>query len=118
MSKLMKYAVVAATLGAVLAPSFALAVVQPTVPPGVGGQALTGSSVVRIINDIVNILLGVSVVIAVGFFVYGGVRYAVGQPEVGKKTMFNAAIGIAAILGVGLVVNTIAGLINRGLNLG
>ena len=41
-----------------------------------------------------------------------------GKEGEGKKTMLNAAIGLAAILGVGLVVNSIAALISRGLNVG
>lgn len=100
-----------------LTPSVALALTTPGVPGGITGGALTGSGVVSIINNAVNLLLGVSTVIAIGYFVYGAVRYAMGNKDAGG-IMQNAAIGLAFILGVGLIVNTIAGFINRGLNLG
>jgi uncharacterized membrane protein YidH (DUF202 family) len=75
--------------------------------------------VVRIINDAVQILMTVSVVIGVGAFVYGAIQYfALGKEEDGKKLMKRAVIGVALILAVGLILNTIAGLINRGLNVG
>ncbi len=118
MKKTFIYIARAAAIGAVLVPVVALAALQPTVPTGIGGQTVTGSSVVALINQIVNYIVVVSVVIAVGFFIYGAIRYAMGNAEVGTSTMKNAAIGLAFMLGVGLIVNTIAGFINRGLNLG
>lgn len=101
-----------------LAPSLAAAYIPtPTVP--VGGQTLTGSSIVRIINDVVQILMSVSVVIGVGYFVYGAIQYfALAKTDDGKAKMKNAVIGIALILAIGLILNTISGLIARGLNVG
>jgi hypothetical protein len=96
----------------------ALALVLPTAPVG-GGQALTGSGIVSIITQIFNYLVTISTIVAIAMFIWGGIMYAVkGDTAGGKKTMLNAAIGLLAILGVGLVVNSIAALVNRGLNLG
>ena len=100
-------------------PSVALALTNPTVPSGIGGSALTGSGIVRIINDVVNTLITVAVVIGIGYFVFGAIQYfALGDNKKGKETMKNAAIGIGLILAIGLIVQTIAAWINRGLNLG
>ncbi len=102
---------------AIAAPALA-AIVLPTAPTG-GGTALTGSGIVNTITQIFNYLVTISTIIAIGMFIWGGIQYAVmSKTDAGKTTMKNAAIGIAAILGVGLVVNTIARLVNSGLNIG
>jgi hypothetical protein len=102
---------------AALAPSLALAVTVPA--PPVGGTGITGSGLIAIINTVVQMLMTVSVVIGVGAFVYGAIKYfALGDDKGGKEMMKRAVIGIALILGIGLILNTIAGLINRGLNVG
>lgn len=90
----------------------------PTPPPTNTSSSLTGSGIVNIITQGVNYLITVSVVLAVAAFIYGGIVYAVQDPKKGKDILKNAAIGLLAILGVGLVINTIAGLVSRGLNLG
>jgi len=118
MKQIAKYTAIISVVGAVLAPSLAFAVLPtPTVP--VGGQGLTGTGIINIINTIVQDLMLVSVVIGVGFFVYGAIQYfGLGKEEDGKALMKRAVIGIALILAIGLILNTIAGLINRGLNIG
>lgn len=117
MKQIAKYMSVIAVVGAVLAPSFAMALPQPTVP--VGGSVITASSIVRIINDVVSILLTVSVVIGVGYFIYGAIKFFVmSKPDEGKDIMKRAVIGVALIMGIGLILNSIAALINRGLNIG
>lgn len=118
MKRITQYAVVASVLALALAPSLALAVTLPTVPPNTGGQEITGSSIVRIINDVVQIIVTISVIVAIGFFIWGAISYASGNADGGKEKMTNAAWGLFAMLAVGLLVNTIAGFINRGLNLG
>lgn len=109
---------VISVLAAVLAPSLAFALTSPVVP--IGGTVVTGSSIVRIINDIVQTLLTISVVIGVGAFIYGAILYFAvpGKTDDGKEWMKRAVIGVGLILAIGLVLNSIAALINRGLNLG
>jgi hypothetical protein len=107
-------------IGAVLAPSLAFAaIITPAPPIGTPGSGLTGAGIIRIIEVAVQTLMTVSVVIGVGFFVYGAIQYfALAKPDDGKAKMKNAVIGIALILGIGLILQTVAGLINRGLNVG
>jgi hypothetical protein len=114
MHKLTKYIIVLASLAVVLAPSLALAapIVQPTVP--VPGGQITESTIRNLIESIVNFLITISIVIAVGYLVWGGIQFVRGDVEGGKGTLKNGVIGVAIILGVGLILNTIAGFINRG----
>jgi len=117
MKQYLKYAAVMGAMLAVATPVFAAGLVLPT-PPSTGtGQALTGSSIVNIITTGVNYFITIATVLAIAWFIYGGVKYAMGDAKA-TATMRQAAIGLLAILGVGLLINTIAGLLNRGLNLG
>lgn len=115
MQKLVKYSAVIATVAAVLVPTMALALVQPTVPIGNPGQVVTGSSLANLLNTIVQYLLTISTVVAVGFIVYGALLYMGIRGEDGKKNaggiLKNALIGVAIVFGVGLLLNTIARLI-------
>jgi len=110
--------VTGATLAAVLVPAVALAQIFQPVNPFGGGPVLTGSSILVIIRQVVNWVMTVAVILGVAYFVYGGIRYAMNQPDEGKTVMKNAAIGIAAILAVGLIVNSIAALVERGGQIG
>src|SRR6185503_15193908 len=114
------YTAVMTALGAVLAPSLAQAVLPtPTNPFGGGGQQLTGSGIINIIQTVVQDLMIVSVVLGVGAFVYGAIQYfALNKEDDGKALMKRGVIGIALILAIGLILNTVAGLIGRGLNIG
>lgn len=105
-------------LAAVLAPSLAYALVQPTVPIGNPNQAVTGSSLAKIINDVVQLLITISVVVAVGFIVWGGIQFVRNKPEEGKKILLNGVIGVAIILGVGLILQTVARFVNTGGQIG
>ncbi|MCC6404816.1 MAG: hypothetical protein IT405_00280 [Candidatus Yanofskybacteria bacterium] len=119
-----QYAVAVAVFALVLAPTMAFAITQPTVPPGVSGQTIKGSDIVRIINDVVQTLITISVIVAIGYFILGAINYATGQKFLagdkgdGKSMMKNAVWGIALMLAIGLIINTVAGFINRGFNLG
>ncbi len=114
MQKLTKYAVVVTALAVVLAPSLALALTQPTVPIGNPGQQVTGSTLQRLIESVVQFLITVSVVVAVGYIIWGGVTIVRKGWDEGKKILTNGVIGVAVILGVGLILQTISGFINRG----
>jgi hypothetical protein len=95
-----------------------LALTAPTAPIG-SNQVLTGTSIVNLIQSLVQILLTVSIVLGVGFFIYGAIQYiGLGAEEDGKKKMKNAVIGIALIMALGLILNSIAACIGRGLQLG
>ncbi len=119
MKKFLKYSAFIAVSFAIAAPALAATLVLPTPPPTGNNQAVTGTSIVNIITTLVNYLITVSTVVAVGMFIWGALKYAVlTKPDEGKLIMQNAAWALLAILGVGLLINTIAGLLSRGLQLG
>ncbi len=119
MKNIKQYISVLGTSFAATATAHAAQLRLPTPPPTGTGEVVTASSIVEIITTGVNYLIGISTVIAVGVFVYGAILYTVSaKPDEGKAKMQNAAWGLLAILGVGLGINTIAGLVQRGFGLG
>lgn len=94
------------TAVALLLPVAALALTAPT--PPIGGPAVTGTSLKTLINQIVQFLITISVVVAVGFIIWGGLQFVRGKPDEGKETLKNGVIGVAIILGVGLILSTVA----------
>jgi hypothetical protein len=117
MKKFLTFSAVVMLSLAFVSPALGATLILPTPPTG-GGPGVTGSGIVASITTIVNYLLIIATIVAVAYFVYGGVRYAMGGPAVGGPILKNAAVGLLAILGVGLVVNTISAFIGRGLNVG
>ncbi|MBP6885796.1 MAG: hypothetical protein KBC02_00940 [Candidatus Pacebacteria bacterium] len=90
----------------------------PKAPQTNAAAGLTGQGVVDIITQFVNLLVGVSTVIAVGVFVYGAILFTVlDKADDGKTKMKNAAWGLLAILAIGLGIRTIADFVARGLTI-
>ena len=100
--------------GAMLAlPLMSMAINAPGVP--VAGQAVTLDEVERIINGIARFLIVISVIVAVIFIVYGGIRWIAspGDPAAAKTIIKNGIIGALIILGVGVLLQTLQGVISR-----
>jgi uncharacterized membrane protein len=82
------------------------------------GDPVTLSNVEEIITEIASFLIVVSIIIAVIFIIYGGVRWMAARDdekavENAKKMIKNGVIGALVVLGVGVILNTLAGLISR-----
>src|SRR3989344_1648655 len=100
--------------GAMLSmPLLALALAVPGQP--VAGQAVTLNEVEGLINGVARFLIVVSVIVAVIFIVYGGIRWiaAPGDPTAAKQIIWNGVIGAIIILGVGVLLQTLQGVISR-----
>jgi len=111
MQKLVKYSGIITAVAVLLVPTMALALVQPTVPIGNPSQVVTGSSLANLINTVVQYMLTIGTVFAVGYIIWGAFQFFRGKPDEGKKILLNGVIGIAIIFGVGLLLNTIARII-------
>ncbi len=95
---------------------------QVTVPGGITypNQQVTGvtlSGILTLIKAIMNFLVTGGVLIGIAFVVYGGIKYILSSGEAeaataARKIILNGLIGIGVILGVGLLVNTVAGLVS------
>ncbi|MBI2676367.1 MAG: hypothetical protein HYX21_00220 [Candidatus Yanofskybacteria bacterium] len=110
----MKYIVPA--LGFLLPVIALAALTNPS--PVLGGQPITLTEIEKLINGIARFLIIISIVIAVIFIVYGGIRWiAAGSNEeaVGKaKTIvWNGIIGALVVLAVGVILQTLAGVVTR-----
>lgn len=79
------------------------------VPPS--GSALTLSRAEDLLRVLGNYLITFSIIFAVIFIVISGIRYMSGSPDDARKSLNNAIIGSAIVLGVGLILKTIASLI-------
>lgn len=84
----------------------------------VGGQAITLQEIQDIIERIAGFLIVIGVILAVIFIIWGGIRYMAAGGDAAKagaaKTMiFNGIIGAAVVLGVGVILQTVAGLVAR-----
>ncbi len=117
MSKPMKFFYVSIMVLAMAAPMVAMAFL-PTPQPGVGGAPVTLSEVQAIVQQIARFLIVISIVIAVIFIIWGGIRWmaAMGNEDAVKKaqtTIKNGIFGAAVVLGVGVILNTLASIFTR-----
>lgn len=79
-----------------------------------GGQAITLVEIEQLIQRIAGFLIVIGVVIAVIFIIWGGITYMAASDTAKAKTrIFNGIIGAAVVLGVGVILQTIAGLVAR-----
>jgi len=118
MNNIGKTTLVVLSIAVVLMPALVLAGALPTPTPPTSGTALTLNEIESLIRRIAQFLIIVSVIIAVIFIIWGGVMYMVARGDTekagaAKTTIFNGIIGAAVVLGVGVILQTLAGLITR-----
>ena len=87
----------------------------PTSP--YAGTAVTLQDVRDVIETIARFLILVSVIVAVIFIVWGGMMYMMAGDDAAKATaaksrIVNGIIGALVVLAVGLILQTLAGLVN------
>ncbi len=103
---------------AVLMPVFVLAANLPVPTPPTGGEAIDLDEIEDLVKRIAQFLIVISVIVAVIFIIWGGVMYMAARGDEdragkAKETIFNGIIGAAVVLGVGVILQTLAGLITR-----
>ena len=101
--------------GAVLALPLLSMAALPLPGQPLSGRAVTLDEVEDLINGIARFLIVVSVIVAVIFIVYGGIRWIASpaDPAAAKTIIKNGIIGAIIILGVGVLLQTLQGLISR-----
>lgn len=85
-------------------------------PPG---QPITFDELDYLIVRIADFLIVAGVLLAVIYIVWGGITYMAAGADTTKVTeaqtrIKNGIIGAAVILGVGVIISTIAGIVTRG----
>ena len=117
MSKLSKYLIPAGGILMLLMPVLVSAQLPPPTSP-IGGTAVSLDEVQSLIEGIARFLIIVSIVIAVIFIIWGGIRWitAGGSEDAIKKakqTVWNGIIGALIVLAVGVILQTLAGIVAR-----
>lgn len=77
------------------------------------GRAITIRDIQDLVNGLVQFAMAIAITVVIGFIVYGGFLMATSGSDAakfnnGKKTLINALIGLAVVLGLGVIVETIA----------
>ena len=116
METVKKIAKVAVPLALVVLPLVSLALTSPT--PPLTGTAITLQEVKDRINQVANFLIVVSIIIAVGFIVWGAIVWmsAGGNEErvkKGRAYVVNGIIGAAVVFAVGVILSTLQDVIAR-----
>ncbi|MBI2062488.1 MAG: hypothetical protein HYT64_02265 [Candidatus Yanofskybacteria bacterium] len=117
MNKLQKIGYISATAAVLLMPVLVFAALPNPVPP-VSGSAITLSEIEARITQVAQFLIIVGVVLAVIFIIWGGIAYmAAGGVEdkttAARDRIKNGIIGAGVVLAVGVVLQTVAGLVAR-----
>ena len=91
----------------------------PTPTSPYPGTALTLTDVQDLIETVARFLILVSVLIAVIFIVWGGIKYMSAGDDSSKasgakSTIVNGIIGALVVLAVGLILQTLASLVDWG----
>ncbi|MDO8495606.1 MAG: hypothetical protein Q7S32_03785 [bacterium] len=114
MRKIGKWVIPAATI---LLPFVAMAALtNPTAT--LTGKAITLTEIEDLITGAGRFLITISIIVAVIFIIYGGIRWITARDNddavaSAKKIIMNGIIGAIIILGVGVILQTLAGVITR-----
>ncbi len=116
MNKVQKIGYISLTMTVLLMPVLAFALTNPTVP--ISGYGITLAEIEDRITQIARFLIIIGVVLAIIFIIWGGITYMFAGGEetktgAAKARITNGIIGAAVVLGVGVILQTLAGLIAR-----
>ena len=117
MKKIQKVGYISMVAMVLLMPVLVFAALPVPVPPIAGG-AVTLSEIEVRITQVARFLIIVGVILAVIFIIWGGIAYMFAGGEETKTTaakdrIKNGIIGAAVVLAVGVILQTVAGLIAR-----
>ena len=117
MNKIKKVGYISMVALVLLMPVLVFAALPTPVPP-ISGGAVTLSEIQDRITQIARFLIVIGVVLAVIFIIWGGIAYMFAGGDETKATaakdrIKNGIIGAAVVLAVGVILQTVAGLIAR-----
>ncbi|KKT81566.1 MAG: hypothetical protein A3B99_02770 [Candidatus Yanofskybacteria bacterium RIFCSPHIGHO2_02_FULL_44_12b] len=118
MKKFNKIAQISVASAAILMPFLAFAQLAVPTNPVAATQGLTLSEIEQRITDIAQFLIVISVVVAVIFIIWGGIKYVMAGDDAAKAgsaktTILNGVIGALVILAVGIIMQTLANVVAR-----
>ena len=117
MTKFQKIAKAGVITAIALMPVLVLAQGIPTPTSPYAGQPVTLSDIQDLIETVARFLILISVVVAVIFIVWGGMMYMMAGDDAtksgaAKSRIVNGIIGALVVLAVGLILQTLASLVN------
>lgn len=120
MKKLAIFTQIAFVVMMVLLPVLVLATHPGGLHPGTSpftGTGLTLANIQTMITAVARFLILISVIIAVIFIVWGGIMYMMAGDDTTKSTaaksrIVNGIIGALVVLAVGLILQTLAAIVN------
>jgi hypothetical protein len=92
---------------------------QLTAPtPPISGQGFTLAEAQTIIQRIAQFMIAISLIIAVIFIIWGGIKYMAAGADATKASnartiIFNGIIGALVVLAIGVIMQTLSGVIAR-----
>jgi len=117
MTKFQKIAKAGVITAIALMPVLVLAQGIPTPTSPYAGQPVTLSDIQDLIETVARFLILISVVVAVIFIVWGGMMYMMAGDDAtksgaAKSRIVNGIIGALVVLAVGLILQTLATVVN------
>ena len=105
---------------ALIVPILSMAAVlpEPSNPITPGGTPLNLAEIERLIGRIAQFLIVAGVILAVIYIIWGGIAWMMAggsdeKSKVAKQRIWNGVFGAAIVLAVGVILQTLAGLITR-----
>jgi len=115
MKKLVTRAQQALAMAVAFGPAVALAAGPAGVPTAAGGGRAYGlSDILRLMNSFATFLITAAVIIAVIVIVYGGLLWMTKGKEQGKTFVVQGIIGVAIVMGVGVILATVSRVVSTG----
>ena len=118
MKKFNKIAQISIASVAIMMPLLAFAQLPVPTNPVAAATGLTLSEIEQRIVDIAQFLIVISVIVAVIFIIWGGIKYVMAGDDAAKagsakSTILNGVIGALVILAVGIIMQTLANVVAR-----
>lgn len=107
MKKFTHYAQIAAATALTYGPVAALAQTLTTPKSPVTGRNVTTGTITKLLNQFASFLITASTIIAVIVIIYGGIVWMYKGSDDGKKILTKGIIGVAIVLGVGVILSTV-----------
>lgn len=102
-----------------LLPVVAMAATLPNPTPPVSGTGLSVSEVLGIINQVARWLIGISLVIITIMIIYNALKMTLfskgddARIDEAKSSLKRAVVAALIIIGVGVILQTLVGIVNR-----
>ena len=107
MKRFTHYAQIATATALAFGPVAALAQSLTTPRAPVKGREVTTGTITQLLTQFAQFLITISTILAVIVIIYGGIVWMYKGADEGKKWLTKGIIGVAIVLGVGVILSTV-----------